>query len=106
MVCEYARHRGRNVPTGATQVGRLPIFHAMDLDGRARLASVLRPCYFHAGGEVWALLSLQMPPQLRTHAHALARGRTGADANARAHTQIYDALDAATELYWVISGEV
>ena len=70
MVCESARHRGRNVSTGATQVGRLPIFHAMDLDGRARLASVLRPCYFHAGGEVWASLSLPLlllllPPPLR-----------------------------------------
>ena len=29
------------------------------------------------------------------HAHAQARARRGADVNARARTQIYDALDAA-----------
>ena len=46
---KQVKQTGQN---GAAQVGRLPIFHAMDLDGRARLASVLRPCFFHAGGEV------------------------------------------------------
>jgi hypothetical protein len=54
----------------AESVGRVPLFRGMDLDCRARLAGVLRPCLFHAGDDV------------------------------------FRALDVATELYWVVAGEV